>query len=126
MPNTLTETFAGPVFLLSELPGYQSRDQIVVAAGADLASGTVLGGPIGSTDEYAAYDPDGADGSETVAGVLYEAAAAADAAVGAVLIARGAEVAADRLVWPDGISDGDKATAIAALEALSPPILVRS
>ena len=68
--------------------------------------------------EHAQLDPDGNDGSETAAAVLYADVDATDAAAEAVLIVRDAEIVTSELVWPDGITDNQKATALAQLKAL--------
>lgn len=81
-------------FLLSEANGTRSREEITVAATATaLPSGQLLG-KLTATGEYAPYDPavDPADGSETVAAVLWAPVAASDAAQRTVGIVRDAEI----------------------------------
>lgn len=65
-----------------------------------------------------ALDPDAVDGSNHAAGIMAGAvdASAADK-VGAAIV-REAMIATANLVWPDGISAGEKAAAVADLEAL--------
>lgn len=65
--------------------------------------------------KYAPLDLAGTDGRQTAAAVLYEGCDATDADVRRVITARDTEVTAGELIWPTGISDGDKATALAAL-----------
>lgn len=67
--------------------------------------------------KYAPLDEDGTDGREIAAAILYEGCDATDADVRRVITARDTEVTGGLLIWPDGISDGDKAAALAALEA---------
>lgn len=63
-----------------------------------------------------ALDTAGVDGSETAAGVLYDAVDASSADTKGVMIARDAEVNDNVLVWPDGISQANKDAAIANLK----------
>ena len=55
-------------FILSEGPGYYSRDQITVDTGV-LVPGTVLG-KITATGKFVILAPAAVDGSQTAAGVL--------------------------------------------------------
>ncbi|MBX6427142.1 MAG: head decoration protein, partial [Variibacter sp.] len=66
-----------------------------------------------------AFDADATDGSEEPYGIAIAPAAAQDGVDGAVLmLVRGpAIVYGPELVWPAGISDAGKATAIAQLAA---------
>lgn len=69
--------------------------------------------------EYYQLDPDAITGIEVAAAILLTPAAAASADVAdAVLLKRHAEVNKRALVWPDGITDGQKANALAELAAL--------
>ncbi|MFO7598036.1 MAG: head decoration protein, partial [Desulfocurvibacter africanus] len=61
---------------------------------------------------------DPADGSEKAAGIAIDAYDASAADVEGVAIKRDAIVAPSALIWPDGITVGQKATALAELEAL--------
>lgn len=103
-------------FLVSEANGRLSREVVTVAAGADLVPGTVLG-QVTAGGAYAALNTAAVDGSEVAAAVLYDHAYAASAAVEGVIVARLAEVRGSDLEWPDGITEGDKAAAIAELAA---------
>ncbi|WP_299558709.1 head decoration protein [uncultured Sulfitobacter sp.] len=89
---TLTEGKTPGDFMLFEEHSFYSRDEVVVAAGADLEPGTVLG-KITASGKFVACDHTAADGSEVAAAVLYTPALAADADVtDAVVIARQAQV----------------------------------
>jgi hypothetical protein len=61
---------------------------------------------------YVQFDPDATSGAQAAAAILYAGTNAADAATACVVVARQAEVKADCLVWPDGITDAEKAAAI--------------
>lgn len=99
---TLTEPIHAGEFLLSEGNGQISRENVTIAAGQNLAAGTVVG-QITASGKYAAHDPEAEDGTENAAGVLYAAVNAADDDKKGVIIARLAEVAGTALT---GDTDG--------------------
>ncbi len=106
-----------------EAPNLYSRDQATVASGQNLALGAVVG-IVAATGKVKALDPAATDGSQLAAGVLLEPV---DATAGnrddGILLARHAIVADSALVWPAGITNAEKAAAIAELKAIG--ILVR-
>lgn len=106
-----------------EAPNLYSREAVVVAAGQNLAIGTVLGRKTADGKLYT-LDPAASDGSETAIGVL---ATDTDATLidreDAILVARHAIVARGALIWPAGITAPQKAAAEAQLAALG--VLVR-
>jgi hypothetical protein len=65
-----------------------------------------------------ALDPDGVNGANHAAGIMIAAVDASLADKTGVAIVREAMIATANLVWPTGISAGDKAIAIADLAAL--------
>lgn len=105
-------------FLLSEGNGQISRETITVAEGQKLEAGTVLG-KITASGFYTQLDPAAADGSEAAAAILIAACDATDADTKAAVIARDAEVSDARLTWPVGISQPEKASAVAELAAMN-------
>ncbi len=109
-------------WLKFEAGNLYSRDAAVVASGQDLATGSVVG-IVTATGKVTQLAPAAADGSENAAGVLALAVDATAADEPGVIIARHAICSANGLVWPDGITAGQKTTAIAKLKALG--ILVR-
>ncbi|GIX10367.1 head decoration protein [Elioraea sp.] len=117
----MTTTFTmGPragAFIASEANGTRSRDPILVAQGTGtVPPGTVLG-RITASGQYAPLDPGGADGTEVAAGVLFDAVTRnASAAVRGVGVVRDAELTGFELVWPGGITEPERAAAIAQLE----------
>jgi hypothetical protein len=112
-----TESARNVEVLLSEANGTLSREQITVASGAGaLAAGTILG-KVTASGKYIAYDDDNVDGSEVAAAVLLYATDATSADVAAVVIARQAEVKADKIVWATTNDTGDKAAGIVDLAA---------
>lgn len=120
--DQLNSTRGSAGFLVSEANGmYRSRDVGTVAAGAapGLAVGTILG-KLTAGGNYVAYAPGGSDGSQTIAGILWEAAIGT---VKKTIVTRDAEVNGAHLVYQAGANDAAKATANAALKALG--IIVR-
>ncbi|KQS55910.1 hypothetical protein ASG17_07620 [Brevundimonas sp. Leaf363] len=118
----LNETRGTANFLVSEANGmYRSRDAVTVAAGAapGLTAGTILG-KLTSGGNYVAYAPGGSDGSQTIAGILWEAAVGT---VRKTVVTRDAEVNGAHLIYQSGADATAKATANAALKALG--IIVR-
>lgn len=103
-------------FLLSEANGTYSRENVILDAGA-LDAGTVLG-KLTASGKYVVLAPAAADGSEDASGILWARADASTADAAIVVIARDAEVKADALIWPAGITTEQKATAITQLNAL--------
>ena len=106
-----------------EAPNLYSRDQVTVASGQNLALGAVVG-IVSATGKVKALDPAATDGSQTAAGIVLQPvdATAGDRDDG-ILLARHAIVADSALVWPAGITNAEKAAAVAQLKAIG--ILVR-
>lgn len=122
MSRTLTEVQKAGAFIVSEsnVGGTgvsRSRDKIVIAATAGvLAVGTLLG-RITASREFVAFDPAASDGSENAFGFLFDEADATTDAVNAVGIVRDAEVNAEEIVWPTGVTPAQVLAATDALEA---------
>lgn len=118
---TLTEGKRTAQFLVSEANGYRSREKVTVdATGGALEAGTLLG-ELDDGSAYVRYDPGANDGSETVAGILYEGIGAEEAE--RTIINNDAEVRASDLTYEDASGEPDKDTANAGLAALG--IIVR-
>lgn len=76
----------------------------------DVIHVTVTGG------DYEALDPSANTGEQSAAGILFAAVDASDADAAGVALVRGpAVVKAESLIWPEGISDANKAIALAKL-----------
>lgn len=104
-------------YLVSEASDmYRSREQVTISSGADLVAGTVLG-KITASGKYAIHDPAAVDGTEAAAAILLADANAASADVRAVVHVRDCVVRGSGLTYITGISDANKALAIADLEA---------
>ena len=93
-------------FLLSHT-NTLSLDVATVSAGQVLAAGAVLG-RVTASGEVVAWDPAGADGSETPAGVLLGAVDATDGAVPATIVSRLAEVKGALLVFDAAVLESDQ------------------
>ena len=109
----LTEGRHTGEFILSEANRMRSRDNAVLAKGQKLDVGAVLGRL--KDGSYAELDPKADTGAKTAAAVLYAATDASAGAAKCVVIAREAELKTGALVWPNDISDEDKAAAVAQL-----------
>jgi hypothetical protein len=117
-PILTEDRFHTAHYIVSESHGYRSREQVVIASGAgELKPGAVLG-RITSSGKYTELDPDGADGSEAAAAILYEGCDATSSDVRRTVTARDTEVHAAVLVWPTGITDNERNTALGELADL--------
>lgn len=112
----LTEKTHAGAFLMSELDGHGSRDNITIVSGQTLVAGAVLG-KITSGGKYAAYNNQASDGTQAAAGILYAYTDASAGDLPAVIINMDAEVNGHLLDW--GTETGADTTAgIADLLAL--------
>lgn len=120
--STKTEGQHTAEFLISELEGTGSRDQVTVTVGANakLEAGALLG-KITATSKHVEYDNGAGDGSQAAVGVLYETLVndtGSDVDVQATIINKDAEVRAADLRYKAAMSDNDKAAGRADLLAL--------
>lgn len=109
--------------VISEANGSRSREEVIIAAGANLPPATVLG-RVTATKKYMRLAPGASDGTQTAAAVLYGDAFAATADVAATAHVRDSELNGQVLSWPTGITDNQKAAAITQLTALG--IIIRN
>ena len=105
-------------FIISEANGSLSRDAITVFlnAAATVKAGTVMG--LRDDGTYQQLDPASSEGNTAAVGILINEVDSMAANAGGVLLDKDAEVRDDDLIWPTGISVGNKATAVAALLVL--------
>jgi len=115
-PNNLKD------FLVWEEERGYSRDEVTILSGENLAVGEVVG-KVTASGKYVAYNQDGADGSQTAAGIVIADYDASNGDVQGVIIARDAIITTSNLVWPADIEAAEITTALAALAALG--IIVR-
>lgn len=100
--------------ILTEVSGL-SRDDVVIASGKH-AVATVMG-TVTADNELVQLNPGASDGSEVASAILYRAVDASETAKKDVANTRLTAVRATSLVWPEGITDGEKATALGQLSA---------
>ncbi len=122
MSTVFTEGRHAGEHLVSEANGNLSRD-VVTVTGGDYAPGTVLG-QITASKKFTQLAPSASDGSQNAVAILFDTALAASADVSQVVHARSCEVNDLCLTWPAGITDSQKATALAAL--VTKQIIVRA
>jgi len=108
-PKTLSD-----VLLVEVKPGW-TKDRVTIAAGQQYEIGTVLAKVSG---KYQMIDPAGTGAAKKSVAVLAQNVDTTSGERPAAVIARGAVVAVDGLVWPEAITDAQKTTAQTELEAL--------
>lgn len=104
----------GDLLLVEVKPGWTKDSGVFAQSAAVYALGTVLAQAEG---KYIAYDPVNAETAPASA-IAAERVDAAAADKSGIVIARGATVAVDELVWPASITDTQRASATATLAAL--------
>jgi hypothetical protein len=72
-----------------------------------------------ASGKYKELDPAGADGSEAVAAILYDAVEASAADTEGVANVRHADVQGGHQIMPDSINAGERTTALGELAALT-------
>lgn len=108
------------LLLVEVAPGWTKQKGILLA-GTNYPLGTVLSLVAG---KYQRLTLDGTDGAEVPAAVLAERVDATAGDKPGVVIARGAVLARDELVWPPGTDETQKTTALDTLNTLG--IVVRA
>ena len=95
-----------------------SRDTDTLASGSGkVIPGAVLG-LVTATGKFKPLAPGASDGTQIAAAVILQYADATTADQTVVNLKRRAQVVLQALVWPAGITDAQKSTAIAQLKAL--------
>ncbi len=117
--TTLSESKHAGGFLVWEVLRDFTRETITLASGAGkLAPGTVLG-KITTGGKYTTLAPGASNGSQNAAGILWGPVDATDADAPGVVLLRGpALLNRHEIVFPEGATDPQIATATAALAAL--------
>ena len=114
---TYTEPkFLGDVLLVEVAPGWTKQTGILAATAVALTIGVVLAKA--ATGEYAPIDLAGTGAAKKAVAVLVTHAEVATGQQKVVVIARGATVAKNELVFPEGATEAQIATALGELEAL--------
>ena len=102
-------------YIKTEGNGSISRAEVVFAQSGVIEPGTVLG-QVTATKKYAVLDVAETDGSQVAVAVNYARIDATNGDVAGVISARDSELKKDQLIWPAGITEPQKAAAIAQLE----------
>jgi hypothetical protein len=119
MPMLIESSYLGD-WLKYEEDNLYSRDEVLVASGQNLKTGTVVATLNGKVTQFA---PAASDGSNIVTGILLLDVDASGGDKPGVVIARHAICSKNCLVWPDGITEPQKSLAVTQLISLG--ILVR-
>lgn len=104
-------------YILTESHGSKSRENVTFAQSVLIEPGTVVG-KVSATGKFMPLDVAANDGTEIAAGVNYAQVNAASADVDGVISARDATLIKDQLIWPNGITENEKTTALGQLETL--------
>lgn len=108
-------TYVGDFLHWEETNSRFSRDEITLPAGAALSKGTVLG-QVTATKKYVQLAPGASDGSQIAKAVLAVDVPVSAADRKAVAIRRKAVFKSSGLIWPGGITNPQKATALDQFE----------
>lgn len=102
----------------TEGPNRYSRDEATIPANAAaMVVGTILG-RITTSGNLVPLAPSASDGSQTAAAIILETTAVSTEAQRVVVLSRHAEVVAQALIFPVGITTNQKNAALAQLTAL--------
>ena len=93
-----------------------SLDNITIASGAGLIVDGMVAGIVTATGKWKIHDPAATDGTENAAGIIVDNHNATSAERIAAAVVRHAEVSAANLTWKTGITNEQKATALALLK----------
>ena len=116
MPNYTEPKHLGDVLLVEVKAGWTKQNGLLAATALALSIGVVLAQK--ADGEFTPIDFSGAAPLNKAAAVLAVNVDEATTAQKVVLIKRGAVVASNELVFPDGATDEEIKTALAELEAL--------
>jgi hypothetical protein len=116
MSTVFTEPTTLSDLLKYEASNLYSRDTVTVLLGQHLPLGAVVG-IVTVTGKVKAIDPAASDGSQIAAGVLLQGSDATAFDVRSVMVARHALVSDQALVFPVGLTAGEKNTALHQLKA---------
>lgn len=117
MPLTAAVLTTESDVVKTEGPNRYSRDEVTILSGVGkIIPGTVLG-KVTASGKYKAVTPGASDGTEVASRISLQHADATSAdAPRTVVLSRMAEVVAQALVWPVGITNNQKTAALAQLE----------
>lgn len=101
-------------YILTESHGSKSRENVTYAQSAVIEPGEVVG-IVTASGKYKPLDLSANDGTEVAAGVNYALVNASATEVEGVVSARDTTLIAEQLIWPDGITETQKTTALGQL-----------
>ncbi len=104
-------------FLVSMANGHRTFDQAVLAAGAKVLAGTIVG-KITASGKFVQCVSSASDGSQVPAGILYATKDATLADKPCVVVRRDCEVNASELIWDASFNAGAITAGIATLAGL--------
>lgn len=123
MPLVLEEELRPGAYIISEANGTYSRETGTVLLGQVLVASQVIG-IVTATGKIAKYDAGAADGTENVAGILYDNCDATEADMNKrVFSARASEVNGKEITYQEGANAAAIAVTNTGLKALG--IIVR-
>ena len=93
-----------------------SLENITIASGAGLIVDGTVAGIVTATGKWKIHDPAATDGTENAAGIIVDNHNATSAERIAAAVVRHAEVSSANLTWKTGITNEQKATALALLK----------
>jgi hypothetical protein len=99
--------------IVSEAEGALSREQVTIAAGAQLEPGTIMA--LRDDGKYDQLDLNSSEGNTGAGGMLCALVDESESDRVGVIIERLAELRSSDLVWPDGITTDQQNAAIAEL-----------
>jgi len=103
-------------YILTEGNGSISRDNVIFVQGGEYGPAVVLG-QITANEKFKPLDVTANDGSQIAAAINYARVDATNSDVEGVISARESELIGPQLIWPDGITDAQKTTAISQLQS---------
>lgn len=115
MPNLFTQSTPNFGCIISEAEGSLSREEVTIVPGEQVEPGTIMG--VRDDGKYQQLDPDSSEGNDAAVAILCARVEASAEDRAGVVIERLAEVRDADLIWPDGISTAETATAVAELLA---------
>lgn len=98
-----------------EAQNMYSREESTIAHGQNLKLGTILG-RARETGVLKQFNPTAEDGTETAVAVLLTDVDASRADTPAVALVREGIISANAVIWPDSITDEQKASAVESLK----------
>lgn len=113
----LAEQWHDGGFIVSQANGHRALDQAVLAAGAKVYAGTIVG-KITASGKFVQCVSSASDGSQVPAGILFGTKDATTADKPCVVVRRDCEVNASELIWDASFNAGAITAGLATLAGL--------